>query len=452
MMEMTVQKHMYSDRQLRNLIVPLVMEQFLGIFVGMLDTMMVSSVGEAAISGVSLVNEVNFLVIAVMGAVATGGAVIVSQYLGYGDRNFSDRAAGQLVLISFLIPLVFMIAALCFGRGIIGGLYRQIDADVMDAAVIYFRITALSFPLLGLYNSGAALFRCMSRTNTTMRVSLLMNLINLAGNYIGIFILRIGVRGVAYPTLISRGTAAVIILYLCFRSDLEISLRLQNIIAWNKDVIRRILSIAVPNGVENGLFQLGKVLVAGVVATLGTSQIAANGVANSLGSLAYITDSAMGMAVVTVVGRCVGAGDYEDAKYLIIRTLKIAMVLEAVSSLLMAATLPLTIPLYTLTGETAALVRRIILIDAVATTVLHSIAFVLPNALRAAGDAKYTMYAGILSMFVCRLFGGWLLAKVFGFGVIGVWIGMFIDWIVRCICFAVRYRSGKWMNYRVVGN
>ncbi|MBQ6533091.1 MAG: MATE family efflux transporter [Solobacterium sp.] len=445
-----IQGKTYSNQQLQRLIVPLLIEQILGILVGILDTMMVSSVGEAAISGVSLVNEVNFLVIAVMGALTTGGAVVVTQYIGYGDRDYSNLAAGQLVLISFLVPAVFMTLVLLFNRQIIGTLYHSISPDVMEACIIYFVITAFSFPFLGIYNSGAALHRAMNMTAVTMRVSMLMNLINLVGNYIGIFILHIGVAGVAIPTLISRAVAAVLIIRRCFNPANEIVLHLKNIFCWRGNVIRKILSIAVPNGIENGLFQFGKVLVASIVATMGTSQIAANGVANSLGTIAYIADSAMGMAIVTVVGRCVGANDYDEARFYIRRMVFLAAIMTGCANLLLFLTLPLTLKMYTLTAEAAVLVRQIIIVDCVVATITHSVAFVLPNALRASGDARYTMMVGICSMFSMRLLGGYILGIRLGFGVIGVWYAMFLDWIIRIIFFVRRYRSGIWMNYRVV--
>ena len=441
----------YSDEQLRSLVFPLLIEQILGILVGILDTMMVSSVGEAAISGVSLVNEVNFLVIVVMGALTTGGAVIVTQYIGSGDRSYSNLAAGQLVLISSLVPAVFTGLVLVLHRQILHLLYPSISPEVMQACIIYFVITAFSFPFLGIYNSGAALHRSMNMTNVTMRVSILMNIINLAGNYIGIFILRIGVAGVALPTLISRAVAAWIIIRRCFNPQNEIVLMKKNILTLRTDVIRKILSIAVPNGIENGLFQFGKVLVASIVATFGTSQIAANGVANSLGTIAYIADSAMGMAVITVIGRCVGANDYNEAKYYTRRLVLSAAIMTGIANLILYLTLPISLKLYTLTPEAAVLVRRIITIDCIVATMLHSAAFVLPNALRAAGDARYTMRVGILSMFIMRLLGGYILGIRLGMGAIGVWYAMFADWVVRIICFVWRYRSGEWMKYRVVG-
>ena len=236
----------------------------------------------------------------------------------------------------------------------------------------------------------------------------------------------------------------------CFNPANEIVLHLKNIFCWRGNVIRKILSIAVPNGIENGLFQFGKVLVASIVATMGTSQIAANGVANSLGTIAYIADSAMGMAIVTVVGRCVGANDYDEARFYIRRMVFLAAIMTGCANLLLFLTLPLTLKMYTLTAEAAVLVRQIIIVDCVVATITHSVAFVLPNALRASGDARYTMMVGICSMFSMRLLGGYILGIRLGFGVIGVWYAMFLDWIIRIIFFVRRYRSGIWMNYRVV--
>ncbi|HCV54861.1 MAG TPA: MATE family efflux transporter [Erysipelotrichaceae bacterium] len=443
---------MFSNAQLRRLIFPLLIEQLLAMLVGMVDTVMVSSAGEAAISGVSIVNDLNNLVIALLSALAGGGAVIVSQYLGHGDRELTRKAASQLVMIAFVISTVLGLFCVAFHTGILQVLYGSVEADVMTSAKEYFWITALSFSFLGVYNSAAALFRSMNETRSTMNVSILMNVINVIGNYIGVYVLHLGAAGVAWPTLISRIVAAVVMVGMAFNPRRAISIAWNDILAWNRELIRKILSIAVPNGIENGLFQLGKVIVSIFVATYGTSQIAANGVSNSLSTLCYVSEMAIQLASVTVIGQCVGANDYEQAEYYVHKLIRIAWIMAAVNNLLVYLAMPYALSLYSLSSETLKIAETILTMECIAVTTIHAPAFVLPTCIRAAGDAKYTMYVGVGSMFGARVLSAYLLGTVLGMGVVGTRIGMYIDWGVRIIFFVYRWRSGKWKLYRLVSD
>ncbi len=445
-----MKNRMFTNAQLRRLILPLLVEQLLVMLVGMADTIMVSAAGEAAISGVSIVNDVNNLIIAILTAIAGGGSVIVTQYLGNQDEENTKLSASQLIMISFIISLVFGVLCVTFHSLILNLLYGSVEMDVMDSAKVYFWITALSFPFLGVYNSSAALYRCMNRTNTTMKVSILMNIINVVGNFICVYLLHMGAAGVAWPTLASRVVASIVMLVLCFDQETPISVLWKDILTWKKDIISRILSIAIPNGVENGLFQLGKVIVSMFVATYGTMQIAANGVTNSLCVLCYTTEMAMQLAVVTVVGQCVGANDYEQAKYYIRKMLIMSAIMAVVNNILLYVVSPYALSLYTLKGETLAIAETILGMECFAVALLHAPAFVLPTCLRASGDAKYTMYVGVASMFAARVAGAYILGTVMGYGVVGTRIAMYLDWIVRIIFFAIRYKSGKWTAYRAI--
>ncbi|MDD6680292.1 MATE family efflux transporter [Galactobacillus timonensis] len=447
-----MKKRMFSNAQLRRLIFPLLIEQLLAMLVGMVDTVMVSSAGEAAISGVSIVNDLNNLVIALLSALAGGGAVIVSQYLGHGDRALTRKAASQLVMIAFVISTVLGLFCVAFHTGILQVLYGSVEADVMTSAKEYFWITALSFSFLGVYNSAAALFRSMNETRSTMNVSILMNVINVIGNYIGVYVLHLGAAGVAWPTLISRIVAAVVMVGMAFNPRRAISIAWNDILAWNRELIRKILSIAVPNGIENGLFQLGKVIVSIFVATYGTSQIAANGVSNSLSTLCYVSEMAIQLASVTVIGQCVGANDYEQAEYYVHKLIRIAWIMAAVNNLLVYLAMPYALSLYSLSSETLKIAETILTMECIAVTTIHAPAFVLPTCIRAAGDAKYTMYVGVGSMFGARVLSAYLLGTALGMGVVGTRIGMYIDWGVRIIFFVYRWRSGKWKLYRLVSD
>lgn len=443
-------KRMFSNRQLGRLILPLLVEQLLAMLVGMVDTVMVSSAGEAAISGVSIVNDVNNLMINLLAALAGGGAVVVSQYLGSNDRENTKKSASQLVMIAFLISTGLGLICFALHRQILGLLYGNVEADVMAAARTYFWITALSFPFLGVYNSSAALFRSMNETKATMYVSILMNTINVIGNYFGVYVFHLGVAGVAWPTLLSRVVAAVVMTKMAFHPENSISISWNHILQWNRGLLKNILSIALPNGIENGLFQLGKVIVSVFVATYGTSQIAANGVTNSLSTLCYTTEMAMQLAVVTVIGQCVGANDYDQAKYYIRKMLLMSAVMAVIDNVLLYLIMPYALNLYTLTEETRSITITIMTMECVAVSLLHAPAFVLPTCMRAAGDAKFTMFVGVTSMFLARVVMAYVLGTVFHMGVVGTRIGMYIDWIVRIIFFAWRYFSEKWENYRVV--
>lgn len=443
-------QRLFSNLDLRKLVIPLVIEQVLVMLVGMADTMMVSYIGESAISGVALVDMVNTLITTILAALATGGAVIVSQYIGSKENQQANRSAGQLITITALFSVVVMAVCLLLHRLILQLLFGAVEQGVMDAAVTYFVISALSFPFLGLYNSAAALFRSIKRTNITMYVSIGMNVINVAGNFIGIFVVRAGVAGVAVPTLISRVFAAVVLLFLLIHKKWQITVHLKEICSFQKAVIKRILKIAVPNGIENGLFMLGKVLVTSIVALFGTTQIASNGVSHSINMIAIIVVSSVNLAIVTVVGQCVGAKEYEQARYYI---KKLMLVSYAATGLLTVAVwllLPFLLSFYDISQETYTLSYTLVMMHNIFASLLFPTSFNLSNALRASGDVKFTMFAGIGSMIVFRLGTALLFGIILDMGVIGVWIAMGMDWLARSVAFAVRYKSGKWEKFRAI--
>lgn len=441
---------MFTRKDLQKLIFPLVIEQILVMLVGMADTVMVSYAGEAAISGVSLVDMVNYLFITVFAAIATGGAVIVAQYLGSREKDKANQSASQLYTLAGLISLACAAVCLVFHRGLLSLLFGSIEAEVMEAAVQYFVITALSFPFLGVYNAGAALFRTMQKTDATMYVSLLMNAVNVAGNAVGIFVLHAGVMGVAVPTLVSRVVAAVVMTALAFDRSHPVFIRWKEVFAWQPDMLRRVLRIAIPNGIENGLFALGKVIVVSIVALFGTAQIAANGVANSIDQIAIVVVTAVNLAVVTVVGQCVGAGAYDQAEKYTRTLMRVSYLATAALSAAVIAGLPVIHRFYDLSEETWALSCVLIVLHNVLAALLHPTSFNLSNTLRAAGDVKYTMYVGIASMLVFRLGSAVLFGIVLDLGVVGVWIAMGMDWLARSVAFAARYKSGRWKSCRAI--
>jgi len=441
---------MFSNRDLKRLLFPLVIEQVLAMLVGMVDTVMVASVGEAAVSGVALVDMVNYLVITVMAALTTGGSVILSQYLGNGQPDRASFSAGQLMTVSVILSTGIMGVCLLFRHGILHLFFGAVEPAVMEAAVTYFVVTACSFPFLGIYDSAAAQFRAMGKTNMTMYVSLLMNMINIAGDFIGVHLLKAGVLGVAVPTLVSRATAALVMTALAFRPESQVRLAWKNIFTWERQTIMRILRVAVPGGVENGLFALGKVLVTSVVSNFGTVQIAANGVANSIDQIAIIVVNAVNLAMITVVGQCEGALEHEQARHYTHKLMRISYISTAALGGVVCLALPVLLRLYQLEPETLRLAALLIVLHNVLAILLHPTSFNLANSLRAAGDVRFTMYVGIGSMLVFRLGSAVLFGIMLNLGVLGVWIAMGMDWLARSVAFTLRYHSNKWTQFRVI--
>ena len=441
---------MFSNKALKKLILPLIIEQILIMAVGVADTVMVSYAGEVAISGVGLVDMFNNLISTVLAAIDSGGAIIVSQYIGNKDRKNANKASSQLLTITIVIATVIMLGCLVFHRILLSTFFGAIEMNVMKAATTYFLISAISFPFLGVYNSAAALYRSMEKTRTTMYVSILMNIINVVGNYIGVFILHAGVAGVAVPTLISRIVAAIIMFALSLNSSNLVYVKIKNVFAWNQEMISRILKIAVPNGIENGLFTLGRVLVTSIVALFGTSQIAANSVAGSIDQIAVVVVNAINLGIVVVVGQCIGANDYEQAKYYIKKLMKISYIVTGIIGSAVILLLPWILNLYSLSSEARNLTFILVIMHKIMATAVHPTAFVLPNGLRAAGDVKFSMVVGIVSMILFRLGAAVLFGIIFNLGIIGVWIAMGSDWLCRSVCFVIRFIKGKWRQFKVI--
>ena len=442
--------YLFSNRELANLIGPLVIEQLLAVFVGMADSIMVANVGEAAVSGVSLVDNIMILIINIFAALATGGAVVAGQYIGRKDEKSACKAATQLVWFVSLSAVAIMILVY-FGKDIIlNQVFGHITAEVKGHADIYLLIVTASIPFIALYNGGAAIFRAMGNSQVSMRVSLLMNAINVTGNAILVFGLRIGTAGVAIPTLISRMVAAIVItVLLCNQTRI---LHIERTLKFRFDgrMIRKILAIGVPNGLENSMFQLGKILVLSLVSTFGTYAIAANAVSNAIALFQILPGMAISLAITTVISQCVGANDYEQVHYYLKKLLVIIYVAMVGTVALIFLALPLILKAYNLSDQTAAAATNIIHFHGISAMIIWPLSFALPAAYRAAGDAKACMYTSIVSMWIFRIGFSYLVGKYMGLGVFGVWVAMVIDWVVRAICFVIRYFNGKWKHGAIV--
>jgi putative MATE family efflux protein len=442
--------YLFSNRELANLIGPLVIEQLLAVFVGMADSIMVANVGEAAVSGVSLVDNIMILIINIFAALATGGAVVAGQYIGRKDEKSACKAATQLVWFVSLSAVAIMILVY-FGKDIIlNQVFGHITAEVKGHADIYLLIVTASIPFIALYNGGAAIFRAMGNSQVSMRVSLLMNAINVTGNAILVFGLRIGTAGVAIPTLISRMVAAIVITVLLCNQTRILHIERTLKIRFDGRMIRKILAIGVPNGLENSMFQLGKILVLSLVSTFGTYAIAANAVSNAIALFQILPGMAISLAITTVISQCVGANDYEQVHYYLKKLLAIIYVAMVGTVALIFLALPLILKAYNLSDQTVAAATNIIHFHGISAMIIWPLSFALPAAYRAAGDAKACMYTSIVSMWIFRIGFSYLVGKYMGLGVFGVWVAMVIDWVVRAICFIIRYFNGKWKHGAIV--
>ncbi len=446
----TPQAPLFTKRALFTLIWPLLLEQTLSVTMGMADTLMVAGVGEAAVSSVSLVDTLNVLIIQILSALATGGAVIASQYLGRRDTENACRSAAQLYSVLGISTVVVGIVCMLLSRPILRGVFGSIDEDVMRFAQQYFLISAVSYPFIGLYNGGAALFRAQGNSRISMLASLVMNVINIAGNALLIYGFGMGVIGAALATLIGRVFAAVFILWQ--NQNLSNPLRVQELadLKPRSQPIRQILSLGIPSGLENGMFQIGKLCVSSLTSTLGTSAIAANAVANSVSTLANIPGNTMSLAMIPVIGQCLGAGDKKQAKHYSVTLLGIAIGGLAIANALVFVLMPEIVTWFNLSAEASVLCTTVVHMFNVASVFFWATSFTLPNALRAGGDAKYTMTVSIISMWLFRVILSYVFVLQFQLGLAGVWLGMFCDWVFRSICFLIRFVRGKWMNHKVI--
>ncbi len=441
---------LFTRASLAALIWPLFLEQTLSVTMGMADTLMVAGVGEAAVSSVSLVDSLNVLIIQILSALATGGAVVASQYLGRKDQESAQRSAAQLYSVLAISTIAVGVLCLVLSRPILRGVFGSIDDEVMHFSQQYFIISAISYPFIGLYNGGAALFRAQGNSRVSMLASLVMNVINIAGNALLIYGFGMGVIGAALATLIGRVFAAVWILWQ--NQNMHNPLRVVSFadLRPRKGPVKQILSIGIPSGLENGMFQIGKLCVSSLTSTLGTAAIAANAVANSVSTMANIPGATMNLAMIPVVGRCLGAGDKQQAKKYSLQLLGLAMLGLGITNATLFILLPEVVTWFNLSAEATAMCTVVVHWFDLFSVLFWATSFTLPNALRSGGDAKFTMFVSIASMWLFRVILSYFFVLQMHMGLTGVWFGMFVDWICRSIFFVVRFFSGKWMEHKVI--
>lgn len=450
-MEKTLdKKRFFTNRDLFSLFLPLTIEQGLEYTVGMAASMMVAQVGESAVSGVSLVDFVMALIISIFAALATGGAVIAGQYLGRKEISNARKAANQLVKTALVLAIIITALLYLCKPLILHNLFGSITKEVEGAANQYFMVVAISVPFLALYNAGAAIFRTMGNAKLPMKIMLIMNILNIAGNALLVTGFHMGVLGVAIPTLVSRAGAAVIILFLAHKKDFE--LRITNFITQSFDLLmlKRILNIGAPFGFENGMFYLGRLVVLSIVSVFGTASIAANSVSGTIVMFEVLPGMAMNLGLSVIISRCVGAGEYEQAKYYKKKVRLIMHISFIVSSAIVLACMPLILKVYHLSAEANTMTWTIVIAHAVMMILIWPSGYMLPIVFRGAGDAKFPMVVSIVSMILCRIALSYVFALQFHMGMLGTWVAMFVDWIVKSVIYEWHYKKDRWTKFKAI--
>ncbi len=441
---------MYSNKDLRIQLFPLIIEQILASLMGTVDTMMVSRISEASISGVSLVDSINKLVIFLFTALATGGAIICSQYLGHKDSENSKKAAGQVILAATALSLLVMLIVLPTYKGILKIVFGTVEEAVMHSAEEYFYITIFSYPFLSLFGAASAVFRAAGNTKLPMKISVSCNLLNIAGNALLIFVLKMGVKGAALSTLICTVLSAVLLMFALTRSKECINPGKLYKLRFDFKLIWTVLCVGIPTGVENAMFQLGKVIVQSTVSMLGTAAIAANAVVAQLEFFTSMPSKAIGTGLMTVSGTCIGAGNVNEARYYIKKLTKWSFwVMVIVNWGIFFLTKPV-IFLAGLQGEAAKITFEVMLVISIIKPMLWPAAFVPNSGTAAAGDVKFNMIISTVSMWVLRVGGTTLLCRYFNMGLIGIWCGYFFDWAFRGVIFLIRFKGEKWHSHNLI--
>lgn len=448
--EQSLTRPLFSLESLIRLIVPIMVEQGLAMMIGLADVVMISGVGEAAVSGVSLVDSVNNLMIQVLSALSAGGAVVIAQYLGRQYAEGAREAAKQLVAVVTLSAIVLAAASALFNGPILRLLFGGIEADVMQNARLYFYLSAASYPFLAVYNSIAGMFRAMGNSKVAMMTSILINLINIGGNALTIYGFHWGVMGAGTASLLARAVAALVMYRLITSHHYEVWLEFKGKFRFQAEMIRRILNIGIPSGIENGMFHIGKLMTQGIIAGFGTAAITANAIAGSVSSMVMVPGSSIGLAMITVVGQCMGAGQDDQAAGNVKRMLKMTYAAKIVLGVLVYFLANWIISLFGAGSVTTELARSMLISLLIAQVLFWPTAFPLGHALRATGDVRFTMLVSVSTMWIFRVGFSYLLAVQFHMGAVGVWYAMYIDWVARTIAFTLRWRGGRWRTMCVI--
>lgn len=439
------QRQLFTNKQLISLVIPIFMEQMLGILVGMVDGIMVSTAGQAAISGVSLVGNVSTVLLNLATSLAAGGAIVASQYLGAGKKRDCQRAMGHLLTMTVGAGIIVMVFCLIFNRPLLTLFFGHVEKDVMDASVSYFSWLSISYPFLTMISAGGAILRVKRNTKVSFYVSIIRNVVNIIGNATFIYGFNMGAEGAAIATAISRVVGAATIMMVVFSPKQEMRPTWNDIFHIDLKLMSRVTRVGLPTGVESSLFQLGRLLTLSMISGFGTFQIAANTTAGSLTNIVVTITTSIRTALLTVIGQCVGARDEKQIQGNFRKGLIFGYIAHGIGAILMVIFRYQALGLYaSLEPQTVELAAKLMCLHLIPAIFLYPLSFQIGSCLRAANDSAFVMWVSTLSMAVFRLTLAWLLCVKLQWGAPGVYVAMVVDWICRSVCFTVRWFRGTW--------
>jgi len=432
------------------LIVPIFVDSAFIVLMSMLNTAMVSSSGVAAVSAVSMVDSINIFIVSLFIAVATGGTVIVAQYKGSGNDEMVSKSAAQAISTVAIISVVISALVIIFHNAVLGFLFGNADADVLHNAKIFLIGSCISYPFIAVYQAATGALRGVSETKACLMLSLILNVTYFLLNILLITIFDLGVVGLSISLIVGRmlGMAASIVYLVKYNQTLRF--KIKNALKVNFSILKKIMFIGIPFAMEQMFFNGGKLLTQTFIVQLGTMALTVNAIANSISMLFQIGGTSLSVAVVTVVGQCIGRKDTEDARKFIKSFLGLSSLFFLIMTAIILPLFPMLMKLYSPPDEIVSSIFWLIVMLAISQPLLWSLSFILPSALRAAGDSKFTSVASLLSMWLFRIILGYLLGITLEMGIVGVWLAMVAEWGVRGALFAWRFKGDKWYRHKLI--
>jgi putative MATE family efflux protein len=440
----------FDSKQIIAIIVPILADNTFMILMGMLNTAMISSAGVAAISAVSMVDSLNMFMINVFVAIATGGTVIVAQYKGAGNEAMLPRAAAQTLTAVAFSAVIISAAVIAFRAETLNLLFGGAEPDVYDNAVIYLVGSCLSYPLLAVYQAVAGVLRGVAETKAALVLSMIMNVSFFLLNIVILTVLDMGVAGLVISQLLARLLGMFASLIYLIKINHSLRFQIKNALRADFALIRKILFIGIPFAAEQLFFNGGKLLTQTFIVQLGTLAMTANAIANSMFMLFHIVSTALSVAVVTVVGQCIGRGDIGDARKFAKSFILLSTLSFLASAVIILPLFPYIVRLYAPPEAIIPVIFRLALITAIGSPIFWSHSFILPAALRAGGDSTYTSIVAMASMWLIRVTLGYVFGIPLGLGIVGIWLAMVIEWAFRAAIFVWRFKGDKWYRHKLV--
>ena len=445
---------MLIRKNVLKLAVPIIVEQTFVMMLGVCNTMMAGHIGEEAVSAIGMVDSINMLFISFFAALSVGATVVVAQQIGQEKPKKANETAKQAIVSGVIVAGVITLLLWIFRVPLINFLYGSAEELVKSNAKLYIEFTLLTYPFIAIEQIANGILRGAGDTKTPMYITMFMNIINIILGYrliYGIDFLHIpsfGIMGAALAIAIARMIGSVIIIIVLFRGSKIIKIKKLFPFKFDMKVQKSIFNIGIPAGMEQVIFQTGKLLVQVFIVTMGTASIASNAIGMSITQIINVPGNALCLAATTLVGQYIGRDDIKGAKSTLIYLVKIATICLVSIGIIFVPIAEWLASLYTNVPEVIRLTGILIKSNSVAM-VVWAISFVLSSGLKGAGDTRYTMMTAFIGMWVFRIGLGYVLGIVFKMGILGIWIAMYIDWFVRGTMYSVRLKGTNWLGHRI---